>query len=131
MENLLKVTLLKLEDEKEAPTDNGSQDKNKQDQSTDKANDEKDGEEKKDDTEKDKGQGEKEKKDEQEGKEKVGGETEKAANDKNKDSSLDVVMSKKPDRSMDNTCKSRSFVTTAEVNLSMKLTNSYGFMLIL
>ena len=121
MENVLKVTLLKLEDEKEPATDNGSQEKNKQDQSTDKADDKKEEEEKKkDDTDKNIEDGEEEKKDELEGKEKVGEETEKATNNKNKDGSLDVAISKKPDRSMDNTCKSRSFVPTAEVNLYFK-----------
>lgn len=126
VENLLKVTLLKLEqEEKEAATENVGQEKNNPDQSSDKIDDKKVNEENKGDADKNKEVGEKdkeEKKGEQEGKEKDVEEKEKSVEEKKKENSVGVTVSKKPDRSMDNSCESRCFVPTAEVNLTTTTT---------
>lgn len=117
VENLLKVTLLKVEeDHKDGSKENDAQDKeNKPDQDTDKSAEKSEKEEqKKNEEEKEKD----EKKDEQETKEKSDAEQGKASEkDIKKDSHVGVVASKKPGRSMDNSCESRSFVPTAEVKL--------------
>lgn len=121
VENLLKVILFKLEDTKETAKDKEGEGNNKQDQSVDKNDSDNGGQEKK--IEADKGKKDEEKgKDEQKGaeqeeKEKVGEEKEKPVEDKKQDNSVDVTISKKPDRSMDNSCQSRSFVPTAEIVL--------------
>jgi len=115
VENLLKVTLLKVEqDQKDGSKESDTQDKEiKPDQNTEKS-DEKSEEYKKNEEEKDKD----EKEDEQQTKEKSNTEQEKAAEtDSKKDSHVGVSASKKPNRSIDNSCESRSFVPTAEVKL--------------
>lgn len=119
VENLLKVTLLKIEqDEKDATKETDAPDKeNKQDQNATK-NEEKNEKENKKEDEEEKDKDKDEKKDEQETKEKSEVGQEKAAEKDNKKDSHVVAVSKKPDRSMDNSCESRSFVPTAEVKLS-------------
>ena len=115
VENLLKVTLLKVEqDQKDGSKESDTQDKEiKPDQNTEKS-DEKSEEYKKNEEEKDKD----EKEDEQQTTEKSNTEQEKAAEtDSKKDSHVGVSASKKPNRSIDNSCESRSFVPTAEVKL--------------
>ncbi|XP_078384508.1 dynactin subunit 4-like isoform X1 [Oculina patagonica] len=120
VENLLKVTLLKIDqDEKDTAKENDAQDKeNKKDQNADKKDEEKEKESKKE-NEEEKDKDKDEKKEEQEQKEKSEAEQEKAAEKDNKKdgSHVGVPVSKKPDRSMDNSCESRSFVSTAEVIL--------------
>lgn len=101
VENILKVTLLKLEDQKEeaAATSGG------QEIVTQKSDGSNEGDEKKatESTE-----GEKVKEEEK-------GTEEKQKNDENK--KKDVAGPKKPDRTMDNSCQSRMFLPTAEVVL--------------
>ena len=118
VENLLKVTLLKIEQaEKGDAKENDIQDKeNKPDENADK-NDDKNEKENKKESEEEKD------KDEHEVKEKSDAEQEKGTEkDEKKDSShVEVAVSKKPHRSMDNSCESRSFVSTAEVKLMQHL----------
>ena len=117
VENLLKVTLLKVEqDQKDGSKESDTQDKEiKPDQNTDKSDEKSEKEDqKKDEEDKDKD----EKKDEQQTKEKSETEQEKASEkDNKKDGHVGVAASKKPNRNMDNSCESRSFVPTAEVKL--------------
>ena len=119
VENLLKVTLLKIEQaEKGDAKENDIQDKeNKPDENADK-NDDKNEKENKKESEEEKD------KDEHEVKEKSDAEQEKGTEkDEKKDSShVEVAVSKKPHRSMDNSCESRSFVSTAEVKLNITST---------
>lgn len=114
VENLLKVTLLNIEeDEKDAVAE-----KEKQDEGNDKGGDSKMEEGKKDDTEKTKEDGAKDKEEknvDDEGKKKEEG-SEKAADDKKQESSVGVMgINRKFDRSIDNSCEGRSFVPTAQV----------------
>lgn len=122
VENLLKVTLLKFEEEsKDTAGENDTQDKeNKSDQNTDKNDVKTENEEKKEDEE-GKDKNEDDKKGEGKTKEKSDAEQGKdAEKDKKKDSSVGVtVVIQKPNRSMDNSCESRCFVSTAEVNLDI------------
>ena len=121
VETLLKVTLLKIEqDQKDTAKENNTHEKeNKQDVDADKNEDKSEKEIKKErEEEKDKD----EKEDEQEAKEKSDAEQEKAAEkDDKKAGHVVVAVSKKPDRNIDNSCESRSFVPTAEVKLLNKL----------
>ena len=121
VESLLKVTLLKVEqDQKDGSKESDTQDKEiKPDQNTDKIDEKSDKEQQKEnEVEKDKD----EKNDEQQTKEKSDTEQEKAAEkDSKKDGHVGVSASKKPDRSMDNSCESRSFVPTAEVKLLLQI----------
>lgn len=120
VENLLKVTLLKVEqDQKDGSKESDTQDKEiKPDQNTDKTDEKNENEDQKtNEEEKDKD----EKKDEQQTKEKSDTEQEKAAEkDNKKDSHVGVAASKKLNRSMDNSCESRSFIPTAEVKLLLQ-----------
>lgn len=114
VENLLKVTLLKdEEDGRDAVS------KKEEDKSSNKTDDNKEEEGKKDNTEKSKEDEKKDKedkKDDEEGKEKREEEKEKTAGDKKKEGSVGLTaMSRKLDRSMDNSCESRCFVPTAQV----------------
>lgn len=115
VENLLKVTLLNIEDEKDAVAET---EKEKQDEGNDKGADSKMEEGKKDDTEKTKEDGAKDKEQknvDDEGKNKEEG-SEKAADDKKQESSVGVMgINRKFDRSIDNSCEGRSFVPTAQV----------------
>lgn len=114
VENLLKVTLLNIEeDEKDAVAET---EKEKQDEGNDKGADSKMEEGKKDDTEKIKEDGAKDKEHvDDEGKNKEEG-SEKAADDKKQESSVGVMgINRKFDRSIDNSCEGRSFVPTAQV----------------
>ena len=116
VENLLKVTLLNIEeDEKSAVAE---KEKEKQDEGSDKGGDSKMEEGKKDDTEKTKEDGAQVKEEENvddEVKKKEEG-SEKAADDKKKESSAGVMgINRKFDRSIDNSCEGRSFVPTAQV----------------
>lgn len=117
VESLLKVTLLKVEqDQKDDTKESDTQDKEiKPDQNTDKSNEKNEKEEhnkSEQENEKD------EKKDELQANEKSDAEQEKASEkDSKKDSHVGVSASKKPDRNMDNSCESRSFLPTAEVRL--------------
>ena len=115
VENLLKVTLLNIEDEKDAVAE---AEKEKQDEGNDKGADSKMEEGKKDDTEKTKEDGAKDKEEknvDDEGKKKEEG-SEKAADDKKQESSVGVMgINRKFDRSIDNSCEGRSFVPTAQV----------------
>ena len=115
VENLLKVTLLNIEDEKDAVAE---KEKEKQDEGNDKGADSKMEEGKKDDTEKTKEDGAKDKEQknvDDEGKNKEEG-SEKAADDKKQESSVGVMgINRKFDRSIDNSCEGRSFVPTAQV----------------
>ena len=115
VENLLKVTLLQFEEEaKDTAKENDTQDKeDKSDQNADKKEDKNENEEKKED----------EKKDEGEAQDKTDVEKEKdAEKEKKKDGSLGVTaVIHKPDRNMNNSCESRCFVSTAEVNLNISL----------
>lgn len=117
VENLLKVTLLKVEqDQKDGSKESDTPDKEiKPDQNTDKTDEKNENEDQKtNEEEKDKD----EKKDEQQTKEKSDTEQEK---DSKKDSHVGVAASKKPNRSMDNSCESRSFIPTAEVKLLLQI----------
>lgn len=109
VENLLKVTLLRFEEEtKDTGKESDVQNKgDKSDQTADKKDNKTENEEKKEDEKKD------------EAKEKSEAEQEKdAEKEKKKDSSIGVAaVIRKPDRSMNNSCESRSFVSTAEVVL--------------
>ena len=116
VENLLKVTLLNIEeDEKDAVAET---EKEKQDEGNGKGADSKMEEGKKDDTEKTKEDGAKDKEQknvDDEGKNKEEG-SEKAADDKKQESSVGVMgINRKFDRSIDNSCEGRSFVPTAQV----------------
>ena len=117
VESLLKVTLLKVEQEqKDDAKESDTQDKeSKPDPNTVKSDENNEKEEhNKNEDEKDKD----EKNDEQQTKEKSDAEQEKASEkDSKKDSHVGVSASKKPDRNMDNSCESRSFVPSAEVRL--------------
>lgn len=119
VEHLLKVTLLKVEqDQKDGSKESDAQDKEiKPDQNADKCDEKSEKEEqKKNEDEKDKDG----KNDEQKTKEKSDAEQEKAAEkDSKKDGHVGVAASKKPGRSIDNSCESRSFVPTAEVIYSL------------
>lgn len=105
VENILKVTLLKVEDQKEeaAATSGG------QENVTQKSDGSNEGDEKKatESTE-----GEKVKEEEK-------GTEEKQKSDENK--KKDVAGPKNPDRTMDNSCQSRMFLPTAEVHLSVSV----------
>lgn len=105
VENVLKVTLLKLEDQKEetAATSGG------QENVTQKSDGSNEGDEKKatESTEREKV------------KEEEKGTEEKQKSDENK--KKDVAGPKKPDRTMDNSCQSRMFLPTAEVHLSVSV----------
>ena len=99
VENILKVTLLKLEDQKEeAVATSGGQENVIQ-----KSDGSNEGDEKKatESTEEEKGT------------------EEKQTSDENK--KKDVAGPKKPDRTMDNSCQSRMFLPTAEVDLSVSV----------
>ena len=118
VENLLKVTLLKFEqDQKDTAKDDDAQDKeNKPDQNVDNSDNKTEKEEQKEnEEEKEKD----EKKGEDEIKEKSAAECQEKAveKDNKKESPVGAAVSKKPDRSMDNSCESRCFVPTAEVNM--------------
>lgn len=118
VENLLKVTLLNIEeDEKDAVAE---KEKEKQDEGNDEGADSKMEEGKKDDTEKTKEDGAKDKEEknvDDEGKKKEEG-SEKAADDKKQESSVGVMgINRKFDRIIDNSCEGRSFVPTAQVTL--------------
>ena len=121
VENLLKVTLLKVEqDQKDSSKESDTPDKEiKPDQNTDKTDEKNENEDQKtNEEEKDND----EKKDEQQTKEKSDTEQEKAAEkDSKKDSHVGVAASKKLNRSMDNSCESRSFIPTAEVKLLLQI----------
>ena len=117
VETLLKVILLKVEqDQKDGSTESDTKDKEiKPDQNNEKSDEKSEKEEhKKNEEEKDKD----DKEDEQQTKEKSNTEQEKAGEkDSKKDSHVGMSASKKPNRSIDNSCESRSFVPTAEVKL--------------
>lgn len=117
VESLLKVTLLKVEqDQKDDTKESDTQDKEiKPDQNTDKS-DEKNEKEEHNKTEQEKDKDEE--KDEQQTQEKSDAGQEKVSEkDSKKDSNVGVSAGKKPDRNMDNSCESRSFVPTAEAIL--------------
>ena len=114
VENLLKVTLLQFEEEaKDTAKENDVQDQeDKSDQNADKKEDRNENEEKKED----------EKKDEGEPQDKTDVEKDTEKEKKKKDGSLGVTaVIHKPDRNMNNSCESRCFVSTAEVNLNISL----------
>ena len=114
VENLLKVTLLQFEEEaKDTAKENDAQDQeDKSDQNADKKEDRNENEEKKED----------EKKDEGEPQDKTDVEKDTEKEKKKKDGSLGVTaVIHKPDRNMNNSCESRCFVSTAEVNLNISL----------
>lgn len=115
VESLLKVTLLKVEqDQKDDTKECDTQGKEiKPDQNTENSDQKNEKEEhNKNKEEKDMD----EKKDEQQTQEKSDADQEKASEkDSKKDSNVGVSVSKKPDRNIDNSCESRSFVPTAEV----------------
>jgi len=119
VEHLLKVTLLKVEqDQKDGSKESDAQDKEiKPDENADKCDEKSEKEEqRKNEDEK----GKDGKNDEQKTKEKSDAEQEKAAEkDSKKDGHIGVAASKKPGRSIDNSCESRSFVPTAEVIYSL------------
>ena len=113
VENLLKVTLLQFEEEaKDTAKENDTQDQeDKSDKNADKKEHKNENEEKKEDEKKDAG--------EAQDKTDVEKDTEK---EKKKDGSLGVTaVIHKPDRNMNNSCESRCFVSTAEVNLNISL----------
>ena len=113
MENLLKVTLLQFEEEaKDTAKENDTQDQeDKSDQNADRKEDKNENEEKKEDEKKDAG----------EAQDKTDVEKD-AEKEKKKDGSLGVTaVIHKPDRNMNNSCESRCFVSTAEVNLNISL----------
>ncbi|XP_068707119.1 dynactin subunit 4-like isoform X2 [Montipora foliosa] len=107
IENLLKVTLLKLEDEKEAAVSSDGQDKNSQE--TDGGNEGEEKSAKSTENKADEGKG----KDVEEVK--ITEEEQKTAGEKKKEGVVDAP--KKPDRTVNNSCQSRLFVPTAKVIL--------------
>ena len=107
------MTLLKLEDEKEAAVSSDGQDKNSQE--TDGGNEGEEKSAKSTENKADEGKG----KDVEEVK--ITEEEQKTAGEKKKDGVVDAP--KKPDRTVNNTCQSRLFVPTAKVDFSYYLSN--------